>query len=143
MGTNTSLITIPTSSSRCTDIPQDDKNILPGALINYRLDRGKECILHGEITLLIRSICRDQGDDNQGTMNPSSHNTVVDRCYRNYHWSQLIGHSYSNSLGMVIIRATRPIVDATTATTALLSSLRTSKSAAILMSKRLSSDDNR
>ena len=40
--------------------------------------------------------------------------TLVDRCYLNYHWSQLIGHSYSNSLGMVTIRATRPIVGVTT-----------------------------
>ena len=31
--------------------------------INHRLERGVECILHGEITHLGRSINRDQGND--------------------------------------------------------------------------------
>ena len=43
----------------------------------------------------------------------SSFLSLVDRCYLICNWSQLIGHSYSNSLGMVTVRATRPIVDVT------------------------------
>ena len=90
------------------------KYISPEALINHRLERGIECVLHGEITRFSQSIYRDQGNDTQELMNPSSQNTLVEQCYLNYHWSQLIGHSYSNSLGMVTIRATRPIVGVTT-----------------------------
>ena len=60
-------------------------------MINHRLERGVECILHGEITRLSRSISRKQGNDTQGVTNPSSQNALVDRCYLNYHWSQLIG----------------------------------------------------
>ena len=114
MGTNTHLITIPISSSRCTEIPQDEKCISPGALINHRFEHGIECVLHGEITRLSRSINRDQGNDTQGVTNLSSLNTPVDRCYLNYHWGQLMRHSYSNSLGVVTIRATRPRVGAIT-----------------------------
>ena len=36
-----------------------------------------ECVLHGEITCLSRSINRDQGNDTQGVTNPKSHNTVT------------------------------------------------------------------
>ena len=123
MGTNTCLITIPISSSRCIEIPQDEKSISPGALINHRLESGIKCILHG-------------------VMYPSSHNMLVDRCYLIYHWSQLIGHCYSNSLGMVTITATRPIVGVTTRhDLAIIWSL--TLSAAIPMSKCLSSDENR
>ena len=39
---------------------------------------------------------------------------LVNWCYLNYYWSQLVGHSYSNSLGMVTIRATRSVVGVTT-----------------------------
>ena len=53
------------------------------------------------------------------------------------------GHSDSNSLGMVTIRESRPIVCVTTAMISPLSGLRTSESAAIPMFKCLSSDDNR
>ena len=83
-GANTCLVTIP-SSNPCIDIPQDEKSILPEALINPRLESGIKCVLHGEITHLIRIIYRDQGNDTQGVMNPSSHNTLIDRCYLNYH----------------------------------------------------------
>ena len=56
-----------------------------------------------------------------------------------YHWSQLIGHSYSNSLGMVTIRAIRTIGVTTRHD---LSAIRSPNlSAAISMSKRLNSDD--
>ena len=114
-GTNTCLITTPISSTRCIEIPQDQKSISPGALINHRLERGIECVLHGEITRLSRSICRDQGNDTQGLMNPQSHNyTLIDGSYLDYHGSQLIGHSFSNSLVVLTIRATRPIVGVTT-----------------------------
>ena len=65
MGTNTQLITIPISSSRCIEIPQDQKTISHGALINHRLERGIECVLHGEITRLSRSKHRNQGNDTQ------------------------------------------------------------------------------
>ena len=93
MGTNICLVTIPISSSRCIEIPQDEKSILLGTLINHRLERGIECVLHGEITRFSQSIYRNQGNNTQGMTNPSSHNTLLDRCYLNYHWSQLIGHS--------------------------------------------------
>ena len=109
-GTNTWLITIPISAIRYSEIPQDQKSISLGALMNHRLEHGIECVLNGEITHLIWSIYRDQGNDTQRVTNPSSHNTLIDQCYLNYHWSQINGHSYSNSLGMVTIRATRPIV---------------------------------
>ena len=56
----TRLITILISSSRCIEIPQDKKSISPGALINHRLERGIECVLHGENTRLSLSMCRNQ-----------------------------------------------------------------------------------
>ena len=37
--------------------------------------------------------------------NPQSHNTLVDRCYLNYHWSQLAG-AVSNKLTPIIIEVT-------------------------------------
>ena len=52
-------------------------SISPVALINHRLERGIECVLHGEITRLSRSICRDQGNDIQGVTNPLSHKTLL------------------------------------------------------------------
>jgi len=114
MGTNTYLIAILISYSRCIEIPQDWKIISPGSLINHRLECGIECVLHGEISRLSLSINRVQGNDPQGVTNLSSHNMLIDRCYLNYQWSQLIEYSYSIYLGMVTTRATRPTVSVTT-----------------------------
>ena len=102
------------SASQCIEIPQNRKSISFGALINHGLERGIEYLLHSEITRLCQSIYRDQEIDTQGLTNPQSHNTLIDRYYLNYYGSQLIGHMYRNSLGMVTIRVTSPIVDVTT-----------------------------
>ena len=143
MGTNTRLITIPISSILCIEIPEDWKSISLGALINHGLERGIECVLHGEITHLSRSIYRDQRNDTQGVTNPLSQNMLVDRCYRNYHWNQLISHSYSNSLGMVTIRATRPIVGVTTRHDVAAIPSSNLRECCNTNVQRLSSDDNR
>jgi len=67
-----------------------------------------------EITRISQSIYREQGNDTQGVMNPQSHNMLIDWCYLNYHKTQHIEHSYSNSVGMETIRETRSVVGITT-----------------------------
>ena len=113
MWTKACIITIVISSSRGIEIPKDEKSILPGALVIHRFECGIECVLHCKITRLSQTRNTDQGNDTQGVMNPLSH-TLVYWCYLNYHWSQVIGHSDSNSWAMVTIRVTRSILAVTT-----------------------------